>query len=161
MAVQGNKLKNSDSKKSRKPGMIRRTYDKCLRFVRDERVRKITGLVLLLAGLYMLIAFTSFLFTWKADQDKVAGGWSDLSGDITEPVNNRIGKFGAVLSYVFIHRWFGIASFYFVFISILLGVRALFHVSLLPLRRSLLYGLFGLFWFSITLGCIFQSQYLF
>ena len=38
-------------------------------FLRNERFQKIFGLTLLLFSAYLAISFTSFAFTWKADQD--------------------------------------------------------------------------------------------
>ena len=46
---------------------------------RDERTHKILGVVSLLCGLFLLIAFASYLFTWKVDQDKVFRGAAILS----------------------------------------------------------------------------------
>jgi len=47
-------------------------------FVQSERTHKITGLFLLLISVYLLIAFTSYFFTWKNDQSLVNGSWFDL-----------------------------------------------------------------------------------
>ncbi len=38
---------------------------------RDERTWKITGAVFLLIAIFLFIAFISYFFTWKEDQDKV------------------------------------------------------------------------------------------
>ena len=36
--------------------------------IRDERTHKITGAVFLLISIFLFIAFTSYLFTWREDQ---------------------------------------------------------------------------------------------
>src|SRR6185437_13166835 len=46
--------------------------------VKDERTHKITGAVFLLLALFLFIAFTSYLFTWKEDQSVARGGWHVL-----------------------------------------------------------------------------------
>ena len=58
-------------------------------FLRNEQFQRVFGLTLLLFSAYLAISFTSFAFTWKADQDKVLG---DLfSPSVT--VSNWLGKF--------------------------------------------------------------------
>ena len=39
--------------------------------VKDERTTKIIGAVTLLFAAFLFVAFTSYLFTWQEDQDKV------------------------------------------------------------------------------------------
>ena len=39
--------------------------------VKDERTHKIAGIAFLIVSLILFFAFTSYLFTWKEDQDKV------------------------------------------------------------------------------------------
>src|SRR3954470_14800124 len=83
-----------------------------LNFLRDERLHKVIGLAFFLSSVFLLVAFTSFLFTWKTDQDKVMGSWWQLffPGDEVAPavsgtgVENWLGKLGAVVSHLFIHK---------------------------------------------------------
>ena len=129
------------------------------------RVVKVLGLFMLLLSLNFLIAFTSYLFTWQADQSYVIdanGGWTNLfktpaelansnvaSGGIVE---NWLGKFGALLSHQFMYEWFGVASFLFVFILFVLGFRLLFKVKLFPIGKTLAYSFFSLLFVSIALA---------
>ena len=83
-------------------------------FAQNERFQKIVGLSLLLLSVYTAIAFTSFLFTWQADQDKVLGNL--FAADVV--VTNWLGKFGALISHIFIHKWFGVASYIFSFLAL-------------------------------------------
>jgi S-DNA-T family DNA segregation ATPase FtsK/SpoIIIE len=39
--------------------------------VKDERTTKIVGSISLLTTIFLFVAFTSYLFTWQEDQDKV------------------------------------------------------------------------------------------
>ena len=39
--------------------------------ISDERIPKLAGMFCLLLALYLFIAFSSYLFTWQVDQDKV------------------------------------------------------------------------------------------
>src|ERR1700755_707436 len=56
--------------------------------VKDERTHKIAGAVFLLLAVFLFIAFTSYLFTWKEDQDKVFHGASILLPSSEVKVSN-------------------------------------------------------------------------
>lgn len=128
-------------------------------FLKDEKFQKILGVFLLfIVTPYLVLAFTSFLFTWEADQDKVLGSWVGLfTAEIQ--VNNWLGKLGAIISHQFIHRWFGVASFLFAGFSFFIGLRILFKVSLFSFRKALKYSFFALIWVSVALGYIFNESY--
>ena len=48
------------------------------KLLKDERTHKIAGSVCLLLAIFLFIAFTSYLFTWDEDQDKVFQSGSRL-----------------------------------------------------------------------------------
>jgi DNA segregation ATPase FtsK/SpoIIIE, S-DNA-T family len=128
-------------------------FNSLFAFVLNERFQKIFGLTLLLLSVYLCIAFASFAFTWEADQDKVLGNL--FSPEVT--VENWLGKFGALLSHIFIHKWFGIASFIFPFAAFITGLRIAFNISFFNITRVYLYSFFFLIFTSITLGYIFRE----
>ncbi|MVZ63392.1 FtsK/SpoIIIE family DNA translocase [Sphingobacterium humi] len=127
---------------------------------------KILGLfLLLLAGLFA-VAFISYLFTWKADQSYIAqtnGGWSTLMSTADELhdenteiplVENKLGKFGALLANQFIYEWFGVASFLFIVVLFVVGYKFLYKKSLLPVWKTLLYCVVSILFLSVTFGFI-------
>jgi S-DNA-T family DNA segregation ATPase FtsK/SpoIIIE len=125
------------------------------RFWNDARFLKILGLFLLLFSLYLFVAFTSFLFTWRADQSVVGDTNPAIMLHASEnKVENWLGIAGAMLSQVFIHKGFGVASFIFVFVFFLIGYRTLFRVSLMKISNALAYALFLLVFISVTIGFI-------
>lgn len=99
----------------------------------DNRIAKISGVLLVLIGLYLSIAFTSYFFSWKSDQDKVLQlSWSILfEGDVT--VQNWLGRLGAVVSSFFFYWGFGVASVLLVPILIKLGIH---RIRLVPIRKT-------------------------
>lgn len=123
-------------------------------FARNERFQKIFGLTMLLFSVYLAIAFTSFVFTWEVDQDKVMG---DLFAADTH-VANWLGKFGALISHIFIHKWFGAASYLFSFLAFITGLRITFNIDLLNLRKTYAVSFFLLIFLSLTLGYIFSDS---
>ncbi|WP_315821709.1 DNA translocase FtsK 4TM domain-containing protein [Paraflavitalea speifideaquila] len=81
--------------------------------VKDERTHKIAGTIALLASLFLFIAFTSYLFTWREDQDKVFRGASILWPSAGVKTTNLLGNIGAFISHQFFYNGFGLASFLF------------------------------------------------
>ncbi len=123
-------------------------------FVQNERFQKIFGLTLLLFAVYLIIAFTSFAFTWEVDQDKVLG---DLFSPEVQ-VENWLGKFGAFISYVFIYKWFGVSSYIFSFLAFITGLRITFNLNLVNMNRTYLFSFFFLVFCSITFAYFFSDS---
>lgn len=149
-----NKNKEKVKKSSGSASSVSFQLDRLKAFINSERVHKVTGLFLLLLSVFMLIAFTSFFFTWTNDHDKVAGSWIALliSPDIR--VDNWLGKFGAILSHLFIDKWFGISAFIFILVAFLTGFKILFKVELLPIVKTLKYSFFAFVFVAAVLGYI-------
>jgi len=127
-------------------------------FVQSERTHKITGLFLLLISVYLLIAFTSYFFTWKNDQSLVNGSWFDLIRFSDKIVENWLGKIGAIVSHQFMFNWFGISAYAFVLLLFITGFKILFQASLLPIRKSFRYSLFCLLFIPPALSFLFSSK---
>ena len=64
------------------------------KLARDERTWKIIGTVSLLVSIFLFIAFISYFFTWKEDQDKVLNNDSGFLGDNEIRVSNLLGRLG-------------------------------------------------------------------
>ncbi|HRF79064.1 MAG TPA: DNA translocase FtsK 4TM domain-containing protein, partial [Flavobacteriales bacterium] len=105
-------------------------------FFTDERTHKVGGLFLVLGSAYLLVAFTSFLFTWRIDQDLIGRSWGEIFSPEVQ-AENWLGKLGALTANQFIYKWFGIAAFGLVLWSFLAGVRILLGKWLLPVKRTL------------------------
>ncbi|MFI5204125.1 MAG: DNA translocase FtsK [Flavobacteriales bacterium] len=129
-------------------------------FFKDERTHKITGVFLILFSFYLLIAFTSYLFTWQTDQDQVDRysffGFVFSGAEIT--AENWLGKLGAALSHLLIHRGFGLASYSFVVISFVIGFRLLTRITLLPLRKMVKNSFVIIMLASVSLAFAFQTS---
>jgi DNA segregation ATPase FtsK/SpoIIIE, S-DNA-T family len=127
-------------------------------FFRDERVKITFGLFIIGFGLFLLVAFISYFFTWKADQSFDYSGL--LSGSDVK-VENWSGKTGARLANVFMNRWIGIPSLVLPVLLILCGIRLL-GVHVRRLGKLIIISLTGALLLSITLGYLSgnQAQYL-
>ena len=88
----------------------------------SNRVAQIIGLSFLAFSAFLLLAFSSFLFTWKVDQNIINNHWTDPRIQ----VENWLGKLGAYASHQFIFNGFGVTSFLFVFLSFILAFGVIF-----------------------------------
>ena len=126
---------------------------------RDERTGKITGVVFLLVALFLLIAFISYLFTWKEDHAIAQQGFRAIL-DTGEPVANLLGRLGAVISHFFIFKAFGLASFLVCTFFFVVGINLLFRQRVFSIWRNLKYVTVGLLVLSVSLSFIFaQSEF--
>ncbi|MFP4664817.1 MAG: DNA translocase FtsK 4TM domain-containing protein [Bacteroidales bacterium] len=136
--------KKSSGKKKRSP-------------LKDERFKVTLGLFFIGFSILLALSFTSYLFTWQEDQSKLDIPLTELFTDVSIKVDNWIGKLGATLSNSFIHNGFGLASFVFIFIFLIIGFRLL-KLRLFPLRKSLFLSLTGMIWVSVLSGYIFSDK---
>jgi DNA segregation ATPase FtsK/SpoIIIE, S-DNA-T family len=127
------------------------------RLKNDERLRKLIGAFLLfIVTPYLAVAFLSYFFTWKADQNLVAGAL----GELFQPevrVTNVLGKFGALVSHTFIHSGFGVMSFVIPLLSFVSGIRMLTGAEVLPFGKTFRYGIFSLLFGSVLMGYVFST----
>lgn len=125
---------------------------------RDERTWKILGAFCLLVSIFLFIAFISYFFTWKEDQDKVFRGGAGILFDSDIHVSNLLGRLGSYLSHSFIYKGFGIASllictFFFVF-----GVNLLFSKKVFSIWKNLKYVTIGLLVLSVSLAFVLSGS---
>lgn len=126
------------------------------KLARDERTWKIIGTVSLLTSIFLFIAFASYFFTWKEDQDKVSSGAAFLFDDETR-VSNLLGRLGAYISHFFIYKGFGVASMLFCTFFFVVGINLLFERKVFSIWRNLKYVTIGLLIASVTLAFFLSS----
>jgi DNA segregation ATPase FtsK/SpoIIIE, S-DNA-T family len=153
-----NRLKSA-KKKSADPDMLKPEKEEQVsvkELVKDERTHKIAGAVLLLIGLFLLVCFTSYLFTWSEDQSAVKN-ISVFFPDKDVVINNRMGAFGAWTSHQFFYNGFGIASYLFCILFFVLGINFLTGKRLFSFSRNLRYVIAGIVYFSVLFSFLFSS----
>ena len=98
--------------------------------VKSQQRRLIFGGFLVLLALFLIFAFTSFFFSWQADQSL----WADLTN--REEIADNLGsKIGAYLSYLLMYKGFGIVTFIAVWLIFLSGLKYLFNIKIALLNR--------------------------
>lgn len=141
------------------PGKLSFFLKNLVEFARNEKTIQITGLALTLASVYLLIAFTSYLFTWEVDNRGTAEpNWMEFFASPEIEAENWLGKLGAYISHLFIHNWFGYPSFLFVIIAGSTGLKLLFKTNTFNVSRILTWSMFFLVWSSLTLGGLFSDD---
>ncbi len=125
--------------------------------VKDERTHKIIGALLLMLCFFFLVAFTSYLFTWKEDQDKVFQHGISILAPNDYPIANLLGAFGAYISHLFFFKGFGVASYLFCSFLFVAGVNLLFSRRIFSIPRNLKYLVSGLLVFSLSFAFVFRS----
>ncbi len=112
---------------------------------KDERITKILGVICFFIGIFLIISFISYFFSWKYDQDKVLTLSTSLlfNGDVS--VQNWMGRFGAYVSNLFFYWGFGISSFFFIFL--------IFRLGLDLIRKAPLKSFFDLALHAFLLAC--------
>lgn len=122
--------------------------------VQDERFPKLMGLLCLFLTLYLFIAFSSYLFTWKEDMDKA--NWSVLLSP--HDMQNWLGRLGAVVSHQFFYWGFGFPSFIVVFLLFTTGMSLITEAGLKPLRPVYKRSLLTMLWTSFLLAFLFKNS---
>ena len=121
-------------------------------FLKDERFHKVAGLFFLMLSFYLFIAFVSYILTWETDDNLFSRPVADLIFNNSIPTENWMGRMGAFISFLFIKKWFGVASFLFVLAFLVTGLKLFLNIRLLPIWLTYKYSFFGLIWISIILG---------
>jgi len=115
------------------------------------------GILCLFLAAYLFIAFTSYLFTWQTDQDRVLRFSWKLLVQTEMEMANWLGRLGAIISNMFFYWGFGLPSYIFIFLLVLVG-RELIRRA--PLRQHMgIYRISVLFlvFFSVFLEFVFRN----
>lgn len=155
-----NKLKSSTKKKD-KPGKTKANNLKTDKeekislkeIARDERTWKILGAFSLLIALFLIIAFISYFFTWKQDQDIA----THILPAGEEKAANLLGHLGAFISHFFIFEGFGVASLLICTFFFIVGANLLFERKFWSVWRNIGYVTIGMVVLSVCLAFLFAS----
>ncbi len=126
-------------------------------FFKDPRFSLAMGFVLIMTGIYLFIAFISYLFTGKADQSVVEALWSTNIIDSGKEAENWLGLYGAITSHFMIFRWMGISAFFLPPLFFFLGFRLTFKRDIVPIFSFFIFSVFAGLWLSLLMGYITHS----
>ena len=125
------------------------------KLAKDERTWKITGAFFILIAIFLFISFISYFFTWKEDQSQVL---NHSIFDTSVSAKNLLGTVGAFVSYFFIDKGFGIASFFICSFFFVVGINFLFSKKVFSVWRNLRYVVVGVLVVSVSLAFLFANN---
>jgi S-DNA-T family DNA segregation ATPase FtsK/SpoIIIE len=123
-----------------------------------ETVKTGFGLFFLFTSVVLFIAFISYLFTWKEDQDKILNFSWKIIFSKEAIVDNKMGRIGAYLSHVFFYDFFGIAAFFVPYMLFAVGVNLTFKEKIFKLVKIFFSSLFWIVFISTMGSFIFSSS---
>ena len=160
----GNKLKSTAKPKAVKepPQVLRKDKEaevKVKDLVRDERTHKVAGILCLLVAAYLFIAFTSYIFTWQSDQDKVFDySFQAFFFSEGKNVENLLGRLGAFTAHWLIYEGIGVSAYFICYFFLAIGLNFIVGHRVLKIGRVLRYVFFGILFFSTALAFAFQGS---
>lgn len=132
----------------------KRVTKKKKKLIADERIKIILGVTTIFIAAFLTLAFISYFFTWKVDQ---SFQFSKVVSPAELTVENWSGKAGAHFANLFINQWFGIASFTFPFLLIVIGFR-FFKIKIYSIRKAFKITIIGTIILSVILGYLFGNS---
>lgn len=122
-------------------------------FFKEPGTRFVIGFTSILLSLYILFSLVGFFFTGGTDQSLVEQGLTEVAADPEITAGNPAGKLGAWISDIMINKGFGLSSFLFCYILILVGIRIL-GKNINRFGRKLFLSFILIVWISLFLGYI-------
>ena len=160
MVKKANQLRNGEDKRAKKERRRKPVKSKYRlpASLTDGRFARIAGFFMLLLAAFLLLAFTSYLTTWRFDSSILESRDAGFILDRGIQVQNWTGKLGAWLGHLFIKRGIGISAYFVVLILFLAGFRLMTGLTLMPFWKTFRYSVLGILWFSVTLGFAFLND---
>lgn len=150
---------NTFRKKGEKPKKKTASSSKGPKFsfgsIKSSKLVLTMGILLMSMGIFLFIAFISYLLNGPSDQSLVMN--TSIDDEIRETARNSgnwLGYLGAQAAHWMIYRWFGIAAFLFPPFLFFLGFKWSFKTSLVSLTRYTTFALFFTFWLGLLTGYI-------
>ena len=122
-------------------------------FFQNGRLRFATGIILLMAGIYLLISFLSFfLSAGMSDQNRITNYSMIENAQVPDQIRNAGAAAGASLSDFFISSGVGVAAFIIVIWLLTLGMRFVRKRKKIHFFSYTFVCLFSIFTFSMIVG---------
>lgn len=123
----------------------------------SEVTPRVMGTFFVLLAVFLLFSFISFFVSWSLDYNIINSPADLLKGN--KDTSNWGGPIGAFLSSIFIEKTFGVASFGYIFIFAIIGLK-LFSIKINRFYFKILQTLAIMLWISILAGLIIYFAHL-
>lgn len=138
----------------KKPAKERQKERSKTKFFQDQKFVLAIGFFLIALSLFMVISFVSYLFTYSADQSVVQAIQETGIRESGLEAENLLGLLGALVSYYFIFKWFGISAFFIPPVLFVIGVRISMKRAIVKPSAIITFSLFFMFWLGLLIGYI-------
>lgn len=112
------------------------------------------GTFFIILGLILETSFFSYIVTGLSDQSVVDGLGSQSIRDAGRQTRNFLGVLGAVVSHIFVYRWFGIGALLLPLVPFVAGWKMAFGREILPLSKTTKESIFFTLWVSVLMGYV-------
>lgn len=149
MAEEAEKLSKPKKTKKEKETPI---AEPSIPFWRNERYHRVIGVLFIFLASLIAMSFTSFLFSYKSDWAEAHNFSFDVLQKKSNEPANLVGWLGAWLSFQFFVKGFGVASYLFLPVLFLLGVKLVFKNITIKVWKTIAHCFPAILFFSVALG---------
>lgn len=112
------------------------------------------GTFFIVLGLILETSFFSYIVTGLSDQSVLDGLGHQSIRDAGRQTRNFLGVLGAVVSHIFVYRWFGLGALLLPLVPFVAGWKMAFGREILPLSKTTKEVIFFTLWLSVLMGYI-------
>lgn len=112
------------------------------------------GTFFIILGLILETSFCSYIVTGLSDQSVLDGLGNQSLRDAGRQTRNFLGVLGAVVSHIFVYRWFGLGALLLPVVPFVAGWKMAFGREILPLSKATKEAIFFTLWISVLMGYI-------
>lgn len=112
------------------------------------------GTFFIILGLILETSFFSYIITGLSDQSVLDGLGHQSIRDAGRQTRNFLGVMGAVVSHIFVYRWFGIGALILPLVPFAAGWKMAFGREILPLGKITKEVIFFSLWMSVLMGYV-------
>ncbi|WP_342087812.1 FtsK/SpoIIIE family DNA translocase [Dyadobacter sp. OTU695] len=112
------------------------------------------GTFFIILGVILESSFFSYIVTGLSDQSVLDGLAHQSLRDAGRQTRNFLGVLGAVVSHIFVYRWFGVGALLLPLVPFVAGWKMAFGREILPLSRTTREVIFFTLWVSVLMGYV-------
>jgi S-DNA-T family DNA segregation ATPase FtsK/SpoIIIE len=105
-------------------------------------------------GINLETSFFSYIITGLSDQSVLDGLGHQSIRDAGRQTRNFLGVLGAVVSHIFVYRWFGLGALLLPLVPFIAGWKMAFGREIVPLSKATKEVIFFTLWLSVLMGYI-------
>ncbi len=112
------------------------------------------GTFFIILGLILETSFFSYIVTGLSDQSVLDGLGHQSIRDAGRQTRNFLGVLGAVVSHIFVYRWFGLGALLLPLVPFVAGWKMAFGREIMPLSKTTKEVIFFTLWLSMLMGYV-------